>query len=39
MILNSLHLRGEKGASKLAAIAVVSVGYGGDIDGELCNGL
>ena len=39
MILNSSHLRGEKGASKLAAIAVVSVGYGGDIDGELCNGL
>ena len=39
MILNSSHLRGEKGASKLAAIAVVAAGYGGDMDEELCNEL
>ena len=32
MILNSSHLRGEKGASNLAAIAVVAAGYGGDMD-------
>ena len=39
MILNSSHLRGEKGASKLAAIAVVAAGYGGDMDEELANEL
>ena len=39
MILNSSHLRGEKGASKLAAIAVVAAGYGGDMDEELVNAL
>jgi len=39
MILNSSHLRGEKVASKLAAIAVVAAGYGGDMDEELCNEL
>ena len=39
LILNSSHLRGEKGASKLAAIAVVAAGYGGDMDEELCNEL
>ena len=39
MILNSSHLKGEKGASKLAAIAVVAAGYGGDMDEELCNEL
>ena len=35
MMLNSSHLRGEKGASKLATIAVVAAGYGGDMDEEL----
>ena len=39
MILNSSHLRGEKGASKLAAISVVAAGYGGDMDEELANAL
>ena len=39
MILNCSQLRGEKGASKLAAISVVAVGYGGDIDEELANEL
>ena len=39
MILNSSHLRDEKGASKLAAIAVVAAGYGGDMDEELANAL
>ena len=39
MILNSSHLRGDKGTSKLAAIAVVAAGYGGDMDEELCNEL
>jgi len=39
MILNSSHLRGEKGASKLAAIAVVAAGYGGDMDEKLANAL
>ena len=39
MILNSSHLRGEKGASKLAAISVVAAGYGGDMDEELANEL
>ncbi len=35
MVLNGSHLRGEKGAGKLAAIAVVAAGYGGDMDEEL----
>ena len=39
MVLNGSHLRGEKGASKLAAIAVVAAGYGGDMDEELANAL
>ena len=39
MILNGSHLRGEKEASKLAAIAVVAAGYGGDMDEELANAL
>ena len=39
MILNSSHLRGEKGASKLAAISVVAAGYGRDMDEELANAL
>lgn len=39
IILNGSHLRGEKEASKLAAIAVVAAGYGGDTDEELANAL
>lgn len=39
MILNGSHLRGEKEARILAAIAVVAAGYGGDMDEELCNEL
>lgn len=39
MILNSSHLRGEKGTSKLAAISVVAAGYGGDMDEELANAI
>jgi hypothetical protein len=39
MVLQGSHLRGEKGASKLAAIAVVAAGYGGDMDEELVNEL
>lgn len=39
MILNSSHLRGNKDASKLAAISVVAAGYGGDMDEELANAL
>ena len=39
MILNSSHLRGEKDASKLAAISVVAAGFGGDMDENLCNEL
>lgn len=39
IILNGSHLRGEKEASKLAAIAVVAAGYGGDTDEELANTL
>ena len=39
MILNSSHLRGEKGTSKLAVISVVAAGYGGDMDEELANAL
>lgn len=39
MVLQGSHLRGEKGASKLAAIAVVAAGYGGVVDEELVNEL
>ena len=39
MILNGSHLRGEKEASKFAAISVVAAGYGGDMDEELANAL
>ena len=39
MILNDSHLRGEKGANKLVAIAIVAAGYGGDMDEELANAL
>jgi len=38
-ILMSTALRTEKDARKLAAIAVVAAGYGGDMDEELCNEL
>ena len=38
-ILMSSHLRAEKDALKLAAIAVVAAGYGGDMDEELANEL
>ena len=38
-ILCASHLRAEKDARKLAAIAVVAAGYGGDMDEELCNEL
>lgn len=39
MILNSSHLRGEKGTSNLSAISVVAAGYGGGMDEELANAL
>ena len=39
MILNGSHLRGERGASELAAISVVAAGYGRDMDEELANEL
>ncbi len=39
MILNCLHLRGDKDAKKYAAIAVVESGYGGDMDEEFANEL
>jgi len=39
MILNGSHLRSEKDVRKLAAIAVVAAGYGGDMDEELVNEL
>ena len=39
MILNSSHLKGDKESRKLAAIAVVAAGYGGDMDEELANEL
>ena len=39
MILMSTGLRTDKDARKLAAIAVVAAGYGGDMDEELCNEL
>ncbi len=35
-ILMSTGLRADKDARKLAAIAVVAAGYGGDMDEELC---
>ena len=35
----STALRTDKDARKLAAIAVVAAGYGGDMDEELCNEL
>jgi hypothetical protein len=38
-ILMSTGLRTDKDARKLAAIAVVAAGYGGDMDEELCNEL
>ena len=38
-ILMSTALRTDKDARKLAAIAVVATGYGGDMDEELCNEL
>ena len=38
-ILMSTGLRADKDACKLAAIAVVAAGYGGDMDEELCNEL
>ena len=39
MILMSTALRTDKDARKLAAIAVVATGYGGDMDEELANEL
>jgi len=38
-ILGASHLRAEKDARKLAAIALVAAGYAGDMDEELCNEL
>ena len=38
-ILGASHLRTDKDARKLAAIAVVAAGYGGDMNEELCNEL
>ena len=38
-ILMASHLKTNKDARKLAAIAVVAAGYGGDMDEELCNEL
>ena len=38
-ILMSSHLRAEKDARKLAAIAMVAAGYAGDMDEELANEL
>ena len=38
-ILMSTGFRADKDARKLAAIAVVAAGYGGDMDEELCNEL
>ena len=35
----STGLRTDKDARKLAAIALVAAGYGGDMDEELCNEL
>ncbi len=38
-ILASSHLRADKDARRLAAIAVVAAGYAGDMDEELANEL
>ena len=38
-ILGASHLRAEKDARKLAAIALVAAGYAGDMDEELCDEL
>ena len=38
-ILMSMGMRADKDVRKLAAIAVVAAGYGGDMDEELCNEL
>ena len=38
-ILGASHLRAEKDARKLAAIALFAAGYAGDMDEELCNEL
>ena len=38
-ILGASHLRTEKDARKLAAIALVAAGYASDMDEELCNEL
>ena len=38
-ILMSTGMRADKDARKLAAIAVVAAGYGGDMDEDLCNEL
>ena len=38
-ILGASHLRAEKDARKLAAIALVAAGYAGDMDDELANEL
>ena len=38
-ILGASHLRAEKDARKLAAIAMVAAGYAGDMDEELCDEL
>ena len=38
-ILMSSYLREEKDSRKLAAIAVVAAGYGGDMEENLCNEL
>ena len=39
IILGASHLRVEKDARKLAAIALVAAGYAGDMDEELANEL
>ena len=39
IILGASHLRTNKDARKLAAIALVAAGYGGDMDEELANAL
>ena len=39
IILGASHLRANKDARKLAAIALVAAGYSGDMDEELCNEL
>ena len=39
IILGASHLRTNKDARKLAAIALAAAGYAGDMDEELCNEL